>query len=389
MLVRNRKLLILVGSALGLLLVACGTSRNVTAPPAPQTIAPAPATAPAAAPQVSSEEAAWQKLVQGARREGRLVVYDTLYFTGDTGRAVSKAFKEKYGITVEFLITGGSSATIERLKAEKSIGQAVADMAASGSVSSRGMIELGLMADVSQDLPSLRDRSQFAIDPVYSPGREAITFIMDRIGPGFNSNLVKPGEIQSHKDFLDPRWKGKIAMRDPRLGSGGEPLSITAFRYNKLLDDDYFTRLAAQNPTLLGMGYYEIAQMVARGEYAIYWQGGIESMYAPIMKQGGPLSVYAMKEGTVAMPSVLMALKNANHPNAARVFLNWMLSAEGQKVFHEARGSTPFRKDVADFAIPQIANVKFDKFVPITWEISGLVNTEVRSGVMEKFFGKR
>ena len=386
----NRKRLFLFVLVVGLLLAACAP----TVSPAPQPAAPQPAAAPtarpAAVPQVAPDDAAWQEVVKAAQKEGRLIIYDYGLFGGDWGRAVTAAFKNRYGISVDLLITGGSSVTLEKLRVEKKMGITVADMATAGSVSARAMIELGVMKkDVHRDLPALKDKSVFIMDPVYSPGGEAISINYTRLGQGFNTNLVKPGEIQSQYDLLDPKWRGKIAMRDPRLGSGGEPLSVTTFLQTKTLDENFFLRLAEQKPALLGVGYFEVAQMVARGEYAVYWAAGIDNYLSPLIKEGAPISVTPMKEGTIAQSSTLMILEASSHPNAAKLFVNWILTADGQRVLHEVRGAPPFRKDLPDFSPALIASLKFDKIIPFTWELADQVNTDVRGGLMEKLFGKR
>lgn len=387
---RNGKCLFFFVLVAGLLLAACAP----TAPPAPQPAAtqpaPAPTARPAAAPQAAPVDAAWEEVVKAAQKEGRLIIYDYGLFGGDWGRAVTVAFKNRYGIPVDLLITGGSSVTLEKLKVEKRMGVAVADMATAGSVSSRAMIELGVMKkDVHRDLPALKDKSVFIMDPVYSPGGEAISVNYTRLGQGVNSNLVKPGEIQSQYDLLNPKWKGKIAMRDPRLGSGGEPLSVTTFLQTKALDENFFLRLAEQKPALLGVGYFEVAQMVARGEYAVYWAAGIDNYLSPLIKDGAPISVTPMKEGTIGQSSTVMILEAASHPNAAKLFVNWILTPEGQKIFHEARGAPPFRKDLPDFSPASVAALKFDKIIPFTWELADQVNADVKAGLMEKLFGKR
>lgn len=366
---------------------------------APQSVAPpAPAAPPTVAPSVPSSggataatpaDAAWGKIEQAARKEGRLVVYDASYFAGDIGRAVTKAFKDKYGISVEFLVTGGSSASIERLRAEKRAGQAVASLVATGSVSGPNLVTLGFLQDMSKELPVLKDRQVFTLEPIYSPGGELITFTYTPFAAGVNTNAVKEGEVQSFYDLLNPRWKGKIIMRDPRLGSGAEMLTITTMRHEKILDDDYFYRLAKQEPVMWGGSSLEGGRKVALGEPPVGFYTSVTTIYAPIIKEGGPLRVVHMKEGSIGMPATVELVKDAPHPNAAKVFANWLLSPEGQRLYHETQATASIRKDLPDFTLAVLRKDPVKKLIPTSWEVALKTNDEVREGVMEKFFGKR
>lgn len=380
----------LVGALSLVVLAACAP--QVSPAPTPTAAAPAPTAAPSApiASGASPADAAWLQVEQAARKEGRLVIYDATYFAGDKGRAIARAFKDRYGVSVEVLVMGGSSATIERLRTEKRAGQAVADLVNTGSVSGPNLISLGFIKKgVDKELPVLRDKSAFNLDPVYSPDGEEFTIDYLLLTAAVNKNLVKPGEIQSFKDLLDPKWKGKMVMRDPRLGSGPAMLFVVTMRLMNILDDEYFTALGKQNPTLSGAGEQEVVQMVARGEFPVAYNSPVSSSYIPLIKEGAPLRILNPKEGTVGMPGVSQMTNDAPHPNAAKLFLNWILSAEGQTVFHKAQGTQPIRKDVPDFTPSNVEMEPVKKLLPTKWEVGIKTTEEVRAGAMERFFGKR
>lgn len=381
---------LVIVSALLAFVMACAP-RVTPAPPAPAA-APAPTvavSAPVSQP-ASPADAAWQQVEQAARKEGRVVAYDPTYFAGDIGRVVTKAFKDRYGVSAEFLITGGSSASIEKVRAEKRVGQSVADLMITGSVSGPNLISMGFIRKgVDKELPVLKDKSAFGLAPVYSPDGEEFIFEYSLLTAGVNKNLVKAGEIQSYRDLLDPKWKGKIVTRDPRLGSGPAMLTIVTMRLLNILDDDYFMALGRQAPVLSGAGDMEVVNMVARGEIPIAFNNPVSAVYIPLAREGAPLRILNLKEGTVVMPSVIQITNDAPHPNAAKLFINWLLSTEGQTVFHKARGSQPVRKDVSDFTPSNIDMEPVKKLLPTSWDVAIKTTEEVRSGAMEKFFGKR
>lgn len=372
-----------------LLLVSC-------TPRAPQPSAPAapvPATPRAtqpAAPAVSPQDVEWQKVVSAAQQEGKLVMYDAAFFVGDTRIAIPKAFKERHGISAEILVTGGSSATIDRLQVEQKAGMSVADVFASGGLSGPRMISLGFSTGVAQGLPVFRDKSVFITDPVFSPGGEAVIFGTTLLGVMANSKLVQRGEVKSYKDLMNPKYKGKIIMRDPRLGSGGSPFTIGTFRHLKILDDDFLRNLVQQqNVAMWGGGEAEVAQMIARGEYMINMGAGMDVLYGALISGGAPVMPVYMQEGTVGDIGVIQVSKKAPHPNAARLFINWLLTPEGQAVYHKARGTAPMRKDVTNFLHAEMTKEPMPKFIPITWDLSQALNKMVAEKDFDNVFGKR
>lgn len=371
-------------------LLACAPQKAPA--PAPVPTAPtAAAPAPAAPQRPSAQDGELQQLIKAAQQEGKLIMYDATFFVGDIRTVVARAFQERYGIPMEILVTGGSSATIEKLQVEQRMGLSVADVFVAGSLSGPRMISMGLTREVAKQLPVLkRDKDQFALDPVYSPGGEAITFAHILIGVGANSKLVQPGEIKSYKDLLKPKFKGKIVMRDPRLGSGGTPLNLGTLRHLKLLDDDFLRILIKQQEVAMwGGGENEVPQMVARGEYMVDIGAGLGLLYSPLIRDGAPLMPIYMEEGTVGMPSIILESKGAPHPNAGRLFINWLLSAEGQTVYHKAVASPPVRKDVSNFMPEGMKKEPVKKLLPTNWEATQAINKMVADKDFEKVFGKR
>lgn len=380
-----------------LLLVSLAVLAACTPQAAPAPIsapAPVPTAAPVApaAPQPTSPgDAEMQQLIKAAQQEGKLVMYDATFFVGDIRVVVAKAFQERYGIPMEILVSGGSSATIEKLQVEQRMGVNVADLFIAGSISGPRMISLGLTKEIASQLPVLKkDKAQFILDPTFSPGGEAITFAYILIGVAANNKLVQPGEIKSYKDLMNPKFKGKIIMRDPRLGSGGSPLTLGTFRHLKVLNDEFLGNLAKQQQVAMwGGGEAEVAQMLARGEYLVDMAAGLGLLYGPLIRDGAPLMPVYMEEGTAVMPSLIMASKGAPHPNAARLFINWLLSSEGQSVYHKVDASTPIRKDVADFMPEGMRKEPVKKLLPMNWEISQALLKMIAGKDFEKVFGAR
>jgi len=142
-----------------------------------------------------------------------------------------------------------------------------------------------------------------------------------------NTKLVSPGdEPKGWSSLLDPKWKGKILGDDPRALGGG--FSTFAVLHDKL-GADYVNKLAEQGPTLIReprMGERRAAQ----GEFAIYYPflfNGYGSL------KGLPVKAIVPEEGVTFVVFVASMIKNAPHPNAALLFINFLLSEEMQAIF--------------------------------------------------------
>ena len=92
---------------------------------------------------------------------------------------------------------------------------------------------------------------------------------------------------------------------------------------------------------------------LARGEVSLTFAQSMSTVVA-LLQEGAPLKAIDMAEGiAVERNSVVSLFQGAPHPNAARVFINWFFSQEGQTVYAKINGSASPRKDVPSFEPPQ------------------------------------
>jgi ABC-type Fe3+ transport system substrate-binding protein len=155
---------------------------------------------------------------------------------------------------------------------------------------------------------------------------------------------MKPEEIRSFDDFLDEKWKGKIGILDPRTpGSGASMWSYL----REVKGEEYLKRLVAQK-LFINRDQRLLAENLAKGKIAAVI-GLTYYSYAPFIKAGlavRPLPI--PKEGVYVSGGSghVAVLKNFPHPNAAKIFVNWFLSREGQQTYSKALVQGTRRLDV-------------------------------------------
>ncbi len=157
-----------------------------------------------------------------------------------------------------------------------------------------------------------------------------------------NTNLITPqNEPKRWKDLADPRYSGQISAQDPR-GSGGGMYILT--RLMEKYGDGFIQELTKQN-IFFGQNNGQLLADVVRGEHGLLVTASTGQV--SLAKQGGaaPIKVIKPEEGVVLIPIGMAVVKNGPHPNAARLFIDWMMSDEGQKIVAE-NGDTPARAGV-------------------------------------------
>lgn len=295
----------------------------------------------------------WEQVLAAAKREGKVTVLGP---TGSERRQVlGDLFEKKYGIPVEYA-AGQGSAKAAQIQAERAAGQYLWDVFVTGaSTMVAHLFPMGIMDPVEPALllPEVKDLNN------WREGQLLFTKPKERLGlvmvlgtrePGIiNTDLVKPGEITSYRDLLAPKWKGKIVVGRSPTVSGAAQAAFALFYAHPDLGPDFIRALAKQNLIISGNDR-QAGEFVARGRAAIGIGTG-EIAVAPFLKEGLPIATIdprKIKEGTYASPGAgaVTLLKNAPHPNAAKVYINWLLSREGQTAFSKVMTTPSWRVDV-------------------------------------------
>jgi iron(III) transport system substrate-binding protein len=305
-------------------------------------LAAALAVAPASARDID------KGLIDAAKKEGKLVFY-TSYVTPLMHAAVKAGFEKAFGIPVELLNVRANEMN-ERVRVEQASGRFLGDVVQHGQAS----ITRFDMAGNVQDMGAIAAAADL-IDGQPAQPRQIGSFIA-AYAISANANMLAPeARPKGWMDLTDPKWKGKILADDMRAAGGGN--TIFSATYAKL-GEDFHRRLAA-NDIVLSHDVGEAERRVARGEYPIY-MSQIASDLAGL--RGLPLALIVPVEGVPYVRLDLAELKNAPHPNAARLFIEWYLSEENQKRV-AAFGVLPVVKGASSALPPEALPMAQAKFM--------------------------
>lgn len=277
--------------------------------------------------------AAAAQFYEGAKKEGKLVIYGA----GDKQQfdKVKEDFNKRFpGIDTEGVDQRGRESR-EKVFAEQRGRNYVADIVQSGFTTQQEIIEAGFVEKYTSA------QTQFVIPELATSAGELNSRTISVFTVMINTNIVPPDqEPKSWNDVLDPKWRGKIAMDDPRgSGPGGTILSPLELMFGL----DWSTRLGQQKPFFATQAG-PLVTGVVRGEYALFLSAGAQDIINQ-RKAGAPVKQIRMKEGVGITQNSMALIKNAPHPNAAKLWIEWNLSEEGQRSL-AAAGYSPVRRGV-------------------------------------------
>jgi len=171
-----------------------------------------------------------------------------------------------------------------------------------------------------------------------------------------NKDIVKPEEIKSWKDLLNPKFKGKIASYDPRFPGPGQGVSTWLYRTFNI---DFIKELFLGQQTKFLVDNRGLMEGVVRGTTPILI-GGIQSEVERFKSSFNNVAVVLPDDAPGYLSagySVLKQAKGAPHPNAATIFINWYMSKPGQEVYESTMLETSRRIDVKtgvpDYLVPR------------------------------------
>lgn len=315
-----------------------------------------------------------------ARKEGVVNLY-SFGLTGDAGRAVATAFQQQYGIRVE-VVTGVGTVLIERIRSEHAARKYLADTLDTSTVFIVGVVKDGLTQSMA-DLPVLREKV-WRVPPQMDKEGHVVAYSYSYTTLYRNTNLVPPEEApKSLKDLLQPKWKGKLAIGNP-LNDPTMARWYVVLTRNKILGPEFFTQLAAQQPRI-APNVREVAAITMRGETPLGLSSATTT--ASLVQEGAPLQAILPTEGALnQLGPTATLLKNAPHPNAGKVFFNWMLSPQGQTIYNRAKGLLPMRTDVEDFT-PPAARIELTRTILVDLEGEIETNRLMAEGTVAAIFG--
>nr|NIO08819.1 extracellular solute-binding protein [Deltaproteobacteria bacterium] len=202
----------------------------------------------------------------------------------------------------------------------------------------------------------------------------------------YNTALVKPKDVpKSMRDLLDPKWKGKMIASDPTASGPGRATFTWLY---KSLGPEYIRALGKQK-IVFTRDRRSQADQIARGAYPLGI--AVSNVDAkPFIDAGAPLQmVWHVKEGSYASASYggLALVNKAPHPNAAKVYINWVLGKEGQTLLADAAGWVSRRRDVPAIDSTMELQPGVD-YLPIYYEDSIFVyKTKPYMKLMKEAFG--
>lgn len=315
----------------------CSSSTEPSSQPStePSTEAPAGSTDHAQTPnkELTNEEIAMLKgenreqiLMEGAKKEGKLNWYTTI-IVDQAVRPLAEAFEKKYPfIKVEYYRAdseGVAQKVINEYQGRR-YEVDIVDGTNAGSAMKMANISMPFYSPYLEDFPEeLRKDETYAISHLYY------------YALGYNTNLVSKDEVpKTYEDLLDPKWKGKMAFKPNGNSGAGGLIGTILLNNGQEKGMEYLEKLSQQDITVLDMSARAVLDRVIAGEYPIGLQ--IFNHHAVISSNSGAPVAWQPLEPALSSGSAVTVLKNAPNPHSAMLFMDFILSEEGQNILKEA-----------------------------------------------------
>jgi len=286
----------------------------------------------------SGWQAEWEKTLRAAETEGQFVLYGCCY---DYDR-VLEVFRKKYPkIKANVIVAVAGNSLASRILAERRGEKYIVDVVSSGANMLHDVLYKAQILEPIKPalmLPEVLDQTKWYdgehryIDP---EKRYIFAFIANSLSGQVSYHLKQatPGEFKSYWDLLQPKWKGKILSLDPTGFGMGATLQF--FYYHPDLGAPFIRKLYGDMQVAVSRDPRQMTDWLATGKYSLCIRCNAGAEVGKAVQQKLPIGyldaedwreggVSSAAGGTLGIPS------RAPHPNAAKVFINWLLSREGQ-----------------------------------------------------------
>lgn len=290
----------------------------------------------------------WEKVLAAAKKEGKVVV--SIPASATLRTKLEAAFEKRFaGINLE-LLPSRASRQLRRIRDELKAGVHYFDVHLGGSGSMISGFVGGKIVEPFEPymlIPEVKDPKNWwgghmSIDKEKRFVYTYAAFMTANFW--YNSKMVDPGELRSYDDLLNPKWKGKMAFYDPRRPGAGRGAWEYMYKHK---GNEFLKRFVAQD-VQISRNRRVMAESLAKGKLALTI-GVTYYAFQSFIDAGLPVkSLPIFKEGTygTAGSGNLAIIKNHPHPNATKVFVNWLLGKEGQEIWTKTLSQPTRRLDV-------------------------------------------
>jgi iron(III) transport system substrate-binding protein len=261
-----------------------------------------------------------QRIIDAAKKEKQAVVYTSLNLKDSV--PITQAFEKKYGVKIE-LWRSSSEKVLQRALTEARAGRHAVDAFELNGPEMEALYREGLLEQFYSPHFKSLPPAAFPKHRHYAADRFNFFTI------AYNTKLVKPEEVpNSYEDLLNPRWVGKIGIE----GSDDDWFASIVKHMGEKKGLDFFRKLAQMKPQVR-TGHTLLAELVAAGEIPL-----VATIYnhnaERLLVNGAPIKWKAL-DPTFGRPNAVAVAKHAQRPNAAMLFVDFMLSPEGQNLIKQ------------------------------------------------------
>jgi iron(III) transport system substrate-binding protein len=280
-------------------------------------------------------QAEWEKTIKAAETEGALTIYSSITpkIILDTG-----VFQRKFpGIKITSVTSEGGG-LFQRITTERRAERYLADIVIGGASTPWNLHSTKVLDPIRPllILPEVIDESGWweGRHAYVDSERQYVFMYMGNPQKGdisYNTTLINPKDFRSFWDFVTPALRGKIIARDVNT-PGERNNTIRFFYYNPQLGPKFIWRMFGEMDVTLFRDRRQSVDWLANGKFAVCFFC-IPSELGAAQSQGLPVGKFdLLKEGAAITPhtGAIGLMDKAPHPNAAKVFINWLLSREGQ-----------------------------------------------------------